>query len=192
MRISFFSRVSPNCLADELHRAKTVQRTPGDLTTDYLADGLPVIIIIIIIINHHPSPATTIDIMRFGAGGGSRPSINGMISMDGLEMAGRPWMHGWPDIHGWPGGGGPSMDPRTARLPFLDIHGWPWVLQRLLHRVSQMGYSAAATLPLVQRGHPPGRRDGGHLLRIVSPFACLPACLFIFFYYLPPHRGSHV
>ena len=29
------------------------------------------------------------------------------------------------DLFGANGGSRPSIDPRIARLPFLDIHGWP-------------------------------------------------------------------
>ena len=44
------------------------------------------------------------------------------------SVRGQRWIQairGWPGIHRWPGYGGPSMDPRMARLPFLDIHEWP-------------------------------------------------------------------
>lgn len=61
------------------------------------------------------------------------------------------------------------------------VVGRPFVLQKLFHRIPPTGSAPAATLPLVQRRHPSGRRDGGDLLRIVGPFACLPACLSFFF-----------
>ena len=48
--------------------------------------------------------------------------------MRGRRCLGQRWIQatdGWPGIYRWPGYGGPSIDPRMARLPFLNIHGCP-------------------------------------------------------------------
>ena len=68
----FLSRVSPDYLADELHRAKDGAKDPGlhpgDPTADYLADGLLVFVITIITINQHPSSASIVTLTHHLAG----------------------------------------------------------------------------------------------------------------------------